>query len=108
MRGANFWLVRVEIVAGHAVTVHPHWFADPHRLCVTVSAVLSASVQLVTDLISAAADISEEFNMEELESMLTEANKLGPRNLLGQPMPRVYLKDFINMMLTCGMIPSTA
>lgn len=62
----------------------------------------------MTDLISAAADISEEFNMEELESMLTEANKLGPRNLLGQPMPRVYLKDFINMMLTCGMITSTA
>lgn len=36
--------------------------------------------------------------------MLLEANKTGPKNMIGNPMPRVTLKDFLHMMRVCGMI----
>ena len=65
-------------------------------------------MQTVADLVSSAMAITEEFSMEDLEAMLREANKSGPRNLNGQPVARVYIRDFVRAMQVAGLIDSTA
>jgi len=55
---------------------------------------------------SNAAGEDEGLTVDAIEDMLAEANKSGPRNARGQPMHRVYLKDFLDMMVTCGLIDS--